>query len=172
MKKRVLIVLLMIILVAGFFWTQSRYPALDEKALMVGAAIDADSLSFNAILTIEDSMPMLQKIPYATINWIYTNKEGMTFGLILAALFLTLLHFIPHHHNKNTFLNTFKGTLIGAPLGVCVNCSAPIAKAMYKGGSELETSLATMFSSPTLNIIVITLLFTLFPLYLATTKTG
>lgn len=41
---------------------------------------------------------------------------------------------------------------------------------MYEGGRSLQTSLAVMFSSPTLNIIVLTMLFTLFPFHLALIK--
>ncbi len=41
---------------------------------------------------------------------------------------------------------------------------------MYEGGRSLQTSLAVMFSSPTLNIIVLTMLFTLFPFYVALIK--
>jgi len=59
---------------------------------------------------------------------------------------------------------------VGTPLGVCVNCAAPVAKGMHDGGARLETTLATMFSSPTLNIVVLTMLFSMFPLYLVVIK--
>jgi len=60
--------------------------------------------------------------------------------------------------------------LLGAPLGVCVNCAAPIGQAMLKGGSRVEVALATMFASPTFNVIVLGMLLTLFPWYLAALK--
>ena len=56
------------------------------------------------------------------------------------------------------------------PLGVCVNCAAPIAKGLYAGGARAETTLAAMIASPTLNIVVLTMLFGLFPFYMALTK--
>ena len=62
------------------------------------------------------------------------------------------------------------GMFVGTPLGVCVNCVAPIAKGMYEAGSKMETALAVMFSSPTLNIIVLTMLFSIFPFYMALAK--
>ena len=65
--------------------------------------------------------------------------------------------------HRSGFVNTLIGVAVGAPLGVCVNCSAPVAKGMHDGGARLETTLATMFSSPTLNIIVLTMLFSIFP---------
>jgi hypothetical protein len=60
--------------------------------------------------------------------------------------------------------------MIGTPLGVCVNCAAPIAQGMLKGGSRVETALGTLFSSPTFNVIVLGIVFTLFPWYLAALK--
>jgi len=168
MQKRVFIIGFLILIMAGVFWTQSRYPALNDKAS--GDIITEDSLSFDALLSIKGSAPVYQKILFSTINWIYTNKEGMIFGVLLATAFLTLIGYLHRHGGKNPFINAFKGTLIGAPLGVCVNCAAPIAKGMYKAGSSMGTSLATMFSSPTLNIVVLTMLFSLFPLYMTITK--
>src|SRR6059058_4989786 len=58
----------------------------------------------------------------------------------------------------------------GTPLGVCVNCAAPIAQGMLKGGSRVETALATLFSSPTFNIIVLGIVVSIFPWYLAALK--
>ena len=58
--------------------------------------------------------------------------------------------------------------LFGAPLGVCVNCATPIAQGLYAAGARLETALATLISSPTLNIIVISMSFTLLPWPIAT----
>ena len=83
---------------------------------------------------------------------------------------MTLFKYLPRYRSQNRFLNSLYGLATGTPLGVCVNCVAPIAKAMYEGGRSIQTSLAVMFSSPTLNIIVLTMLFTLFPFYLALIK--
>jgi uncharacterized membrane protein YraQ (UPF0718 family) len=59
---------------------------------------------------------------------------------------------------------------IGAPLGVCVNCAAPIAKGIYQAGARAETTLSAMMASPTMNIVVLTMLFSIMPFYLAVTK--
>ena len=83
---------------------------------------------------------------------------------------MTLFKYLPRYRSRNRFLNSLYGLATGTPLGVCVNCVAPIAKAMYEGGRSIQTSLAVLFSSPTLNIIVLTMLFTLFPFYLALIK--
>lgn len=62
--------------------------------------------------------------------------------------------------------------MIGAPLGVCVNCAAPIAKGIYEAGARAETTLSAMIASPTLNIVVLTMAFALLPFEVAAVKLG
>ena len=58
----------------------------------------------------------------------------------------------------------------GNPLGVCANCVAPIGRAFYASGMSTESVLATMFSSPTLNVVVLAMTFTLFPVQVGVLK--
>ena len=169
-NKRVLILSTIIVATATIFWTGSRYPSLDQKAIMGGSTALEDPLAFEASLQIQPNHGTVQRIAYTTVNWVETNLEGMTFGLIIGACLLTLISLIPARGTSNGFANTLIGAAIGTPLGVCVNCSAPVAKGMHDGGARLETTLATMFSSPTLNIIVLTMLFSIFPIYLTVIK--
>ena len=94
----------------------------------------------------------------------------MAFGLVVGACFLTMISLIRVRGHRNGFVNTLIGMVLGTPLGVCVNCSAPVAKGMHDGGARIETTLATMFSSPTLNIVILSMLFSIFPLYLVVIK--
>jgi len=169
-NKRTLFVLAVIIVTAVSFWSGSRYPSLDEKSIMGGSARLEDPLSFEASIQIQPSDGLVTRIVSTTINWLETNLEGMAFGLMIGACLLTLIGLIPTRGHRNGFVNTLIGAGIGAPLGVCVNCAAPVAKGMHDGGARLETTLATMFSSPTLNIIVLSMLFSIFPLYLVVIK--
>ncbi|MEM7427078.1 MAG: FG-GAP-like repeat-containing protein [Pseudomonadota bacterium] len=162
--------LLTIAIIAGFFWGFSRYPDLDDKAIMSGAIQLEDPLSFEAILPLQDGMPVWQKVLYTWINWLYTNHRGMTFGVLFGAVFLTVFRYLRRRSFSGAFSNTMFGMVLGAPLGVCVNCAAPIARGLYAGGTRAETTLAAMVSSPTLNIVVLTMLFSIFPFYLAVTK--
>lgn len=118
-----------------------RYPAIDEKPAMAGETVMGDVLSFEAAFESDTNDPLWLKIGHSTVNWMLTNRQGMTFGV-----------------------------LIGAPPGVCVNCAAPIAYGMRNEGVRNETSLAVTFASPTLNIIVLAMMFSVLPLYLAVTK--
>jgi len=167
---RFLIAAALLITVVALFWTSSRYPSLDDKALMGGAIHLEDPLSFEAVIPVEPDFPIWKKVVFTTINWIDTNRQGMTFGIIMGALLLTLLRYIRRVSFKNSFLNAGLGLLIGAPLGVCVNCAAPIAKGMYAGGARAETMLAAMIASPTLNIVVLTMMISLLPGYIVVTK--
>jgi len=169
-NKRILFVFTVIVVAAVSFWSGSRYPSLDEKSIMGGSARLEDPLSFEASIQIQPSDSIVRRIVSTTINWLETNLEGMAFGLMIGACLLTLIGLVPARGHRNGFVNALIGIGIGSPLGVCVNCAAPVAKGMHDGGARLETTLATMFSSPTLNIVVLSMLFSLFPLYLTVIK--
>ena len=170
-KKRIAIIAVLITLLLAYFWLGSRYPAIDEKAAMAGEVVLEDALSFEAHFPVEAGDPVWERIAYSTLNWVITNRQGMTFGVLLASLILTLLQLLPQKSTpRRTIRDILKGVLIGAPLGVCVNCAAPIAYSMRKQGVATETSLATMFASPSLNIIVLAMMFSILPPWLAMTK--
>lgn len=169
-EKRLFFAVLLCILLALVFWTQSRYPALNEKAMMSGAIQLEDPLGFEAKFPLTEVMTTPERIFFSTLNWINTNKKGMTFGILFAAAFLTLFGYLRRRSFRGGFANSFLGLVIGAPLGVCANCAAPIGKGMYAAGVRAETALSAMVASPTLNIIVLTMAFSLLPFYMAVTK--
>ena len=132
---------------------------------MAGETVMGDVLSFEAHFPVEPTDPLWQKIIYSTINWVITNRQGMTFGVLLATLVLSLLQLRRQVSGRaSVFKDTLKGMVVGAPLGVCVNCAAPIAYGMSKQGTRKGTSLATMFASPTLNIVVLAMTFSVLSL--------
>lgn len=159
-----------VVVLAYLFWTGSRYPALDEKAMMSGAIRLEDPLGFEAWFTLTPDMSLIERIFFSTLNWINSNKKGMTFGILFAAAFLTLVPYLAARSFRGGFANAALGMVIGTPLGVCVNCAAPIARGMYSAGLRAETTLAAMIASPTLNVVVLTMLFSLLPVYMAVAK--
>lgn len=171
-NRRVVILVAFIGVVVACFWLVSRYPALDEKAAMSGTAAFEDPMTHQAHFHVPDKAPLYTRVFYTTLNWYETNWKGMAFGLVLAGAFLTLLSYLPKQTSDRRFKNSLMGMLVGTPLGVCVNCVAPIAKSLYDAGSKMETALAVLFSSPTLNIVVLTMLFSIFPLHMALLKLG
>ena len=169
-NRKFIILLIFIIAVVSSFWLVSRYPALDIKAALSGSEAFEDPLTHQAHFHAPRKADFITRVVYTTLNWYETNWRGMAFGLVLAAGFYTLLKTIPRQSSDRRFRNSFMGMFVGTPLGVCVNCVAPIAKGMYEAGSKMETALAVMFSSPTLNIVVLTMLFSIFPFYMAVMK--
>jgi len=168
--RRVAYAFALLVTLAATFWMIARYPDLDDKALMGGAITLEDPLSFEAAIPITEDQSVVERIAFTTLNWLSTNRNGMLFGVLLGAVFLTLLGYINKRSFRGLFSNTLLGASVGMPLGVCVNCAAPIAKGLYAGGARAETTLAAMIASPTLNIVVLTMLFGLFPFYIALTK--
>ena len=149
--------------IASFFWIDSRYPALLKK-LHNGAAIKTSGvLSFDAKFPVAPQMPLATRIERTTVNWMWTNRIGMTFSLFFGAAVLTLLPLLPRRRFRSPAANTALGAITGVPLGVCANCVAPIGQSLYQGGASSTTVLATMISSPMLNLVVLTMVFALFP---------
>jgi uncharacterized membrane protein YraQ (UPF0718 family) len=169
-NRRFTILLIFLICVACSFWLVSRYPALDTKAALSGTEAFEDPLTNEAHFHASRNADFYTRVMITTLNWYQTNWRGMAFGLLIAACFFTLLKYMPREPSDKRFRNSLMGMFVGTPLGVCVNCVAPIAKGMFEAGSKMETALSVMFSSPTLNIIVLTMLFSIFPFYMALAK--
>ena len=170
--RRIALAALLCAAIALAFWSGSRYPALNEKALMGGTSVLEDPLGFEAVMPVDPADPLLLRVTATTVNWISTNRQGMTFGLLLAAAFMSLVRLLSDWTLRGSFANSLAGVALGAPLGVCVNCAAPIARGLHGAGARLETSLAAMISSPTLNVVVLAMLISLFPPYMVAIKLG
>jgi len=164
------IAILLVVAIAVTFWTTSRYPRLDEKAQMVGIVPLEGPITFTSIYAVDPESPLLVRVLQTAANWANENKKGMTFGLLFAAALLTVAAFVRRRRDPGAAGATLLGVVIGTPLGVCVNCAAPIARGLHASGVRLETTLAAMVSSPTLNVVVLTMVFTLFPLYVVLIK--
>ncbi|MEM9101014.1 MAG: FG-GAP-like repeat-containing protein [Pseudomonadota bacterium] len=167
--KRMTVIAVLAIAITLFFWMGSRYPDLNTKALMANSGSVQDTLTVWPILSIHESMPLAQKILFSTINWIHNNLKGMTFGVIIGGCAFAFLPLLQLKAGGGRWTNAFYGMLIGTPLGVCVNCAAPVFKGILQS-KRLELAFAMMMSSPTLNIVVLTMVFSLFPWHLALIK--
>jgi uncharacterized membrane protein YraQ (UPF0718 family) len=149
--------------IASYFWVDSRYPSLMKK-LHSGTSIKTSGvLSFDAKMPVSSDMPLATRIERTSVNWMWTNRVGMTFSLFFGAALLTLLPLLPRRRFQSAAANTALGVVSGVPLGVCANCVAPIGQSLYQGGASATTVLATMISSPLLNVVVLTMVFALFP---------
>jgi len=128
------------------------------------------ALGFDAVVEIKESFSTVEKIFWNTINWLNTNRKGMTFSFVFGSFFLALMPCLNLKQSLSGFKSALLGLGIGAPLGVCVNCAAPIARAMQASGYALQTSLAALIASPSLNIVVIMMAFSMFPFHMVATR--
>ncbi|MFN2549565.1 MAG: FG-GAP-like repeat-containing protein [Myxococcales bacterium] len=166
---RIPIAVLVIAVICANFWIGSRYPSLQGKASADPNEALSTPLGFERFFPEPPQQQVLRHIGWTALEWGITNRQGMTFGLLLAAAMLTLLPLL-RRTSGGKLAGAVRGMLVGAPLGVCVNCAAPIAQGMLDGGSRVETALAALFASPTFNVIVLGIVFSIFPWYLAILK--
>lgn len=136
----------------------------------MGDATITLGLSFDTLQELQQNTSLFKQVWIHFINWCYTNWKGMTFGFLFSALFLSLFQELRYRPGKNRWLNAMLGIFIGAPLGVCANCVTPIAKSTQKAGHPFQTVMSIIFSSPSLNIVALTMSFTLLPPVFAWTK--
>ncbi len=168
-RRRTLTIILMAI-IATIFWVDSRYPAL-LKRYHAGTQIKATgTLTFGTVYAVDRSMPYPTRVWRTTVNWLDANRVGMTFSFLFGPAALAFLSTLRRRRTKSRYLNTLLGTMAGVPLGVCSNCIAPIARGFYASGMSRESVLAAMFASPALNLVVLAMTFTLFPMSLALLK--
>ncbi len=162
--------LLLLATIAGIFWVDSRYPAL-LKRYHAGVQVKAaGALTFQTVYPVNRSMPFRTRVWRTTVNWLDANRIGMTFSFLFGPAALTFLAMIGRRRTSSIFLNTLFGAAAGAPLAVCTNCIAPIARGFYAAGLSTESVLAAMFASPALNVVVLAMTFALFPAEVAVLK--
>jgi uncharacterized membrane protein YraQ (UPF0718 family) len=168
-RSRTLAVSLMVV-IAGTFWVDSRYPAL-LKRYHVGTQVKAaGALTFGTVYPVDRTMPLSIRVWRTSINWLDANRIGMTFSFLFGPAALTFLAMVRRRRTGSRYLNALVGAVVGAPLAVCSNCVAPIARGFYASGMSTESVLAAMFASPALNVVVLAMTFALFPLPIALLK--
>jgi uncharacterized membrane protein YraQ (UPF0718 family) len=157
------VAIILALAIAGFFWIDSRYPSLLKKYHSGSHVKIAGAITFDAVYAVDRTMPFTTRVWRTSVNWLHANEIGMTFGFFFAAASLTLVATFPRRRTGNVYLNSLIGVATGMPLGVCSNCVAPIGRGLYASGMSTESVLAAMFSSPTLNVVVLAMVFALFP---------
>ena len=149
--------------VLALFGFGSRYPSLFHKAQTLGHHEVASFIWTEQLMALPANPTFVDRVVASIANWIWSMRIGMSFGLAIGALFHTLFEFYPPKLGGNLYLNTLKGIMTGAPAGVCVNCAVPIACGITRGKANIESALSFMFSSPTLNFVVISMIFASMP---------
>jgi len=147
------------------FWFGSRYPQLFHKAEDMGHHELVSYIYNSELIKASVQAGFVERWWASFVNWIWSMRIGMSFGLALGALLHTVFEFYPPKLGGNIYMNTLKGIVMGAPAGVCVNCAVPVACGITRGKANVEAALGFMFSSPTLNFIVVSMVFAGLPWY-------
>jgi uncharacterized membrane protein YraQ (UPF0718 family) len=168
-RSRTVAVVLMVA-IAGIFWVDSRYPALLQRYHAGTQVKVAGALTFGTVYLVDRTMPLATRVWRTSVNWLDANRIGMTFAFLFGPAALTFLALVRRRRSGSRYLNALVGAVVGAPLAVCSNCVAPIARGFYASGMSTESVLAAMFASPALNIVVLAMTFALFPASIALLK--
>jgi hypothetical protein len=166
---RPVILVIAALMILCVFWFASRYPHVLAKKAHLGETIPTMAWS-HEVLHVAADAPLWQKIMCGAVNWLDSMKIGMTFGVLFGALLHTCLRCYPLKIGRNLYLNSLKGALVGAPAGVCANCSVPMACGVTRGHGRVEVALGFLFSSPSFNLVVVAMTFTALPLTMGLTK--
>ena len=73
--KPFIILLLAALALVVHFWTTSRYPSLNAKAVLASSA-PLSSLGFHPVFEIKPEFPFWKKVLLDTLNWMDTNRKG------------------------------------------------------------------------------------------------
>jgi len=157
------------LMITGVFWFASRYPALLAKAHQTGHILPSMAYSHEVLPTVP-SDAVWKRVLYGALNWLDSMRVGMTFGVLFGAFLHTVLRYYPLRIGQNYALNSLKGALVGAPMGVCVNCGVPMACGVTRGHGRVEVALGYLFSSPTFNPVVMAMTFLFLPWYFGLAK--
>jgi uncharacterized membrane protein YraQ (UPF0718 family) len=161
-NKSFILGLIYLLSVAVVFWMTSRYPALSAKLSNMNS-IDLFGIGFDLNFVIVDTMPFYIKAIYTAGNWIFTNMQGMTFGILFGAGVITTLKTIDIRPSSSNIKNAIKAMFVGASLGVCSNCATPISESFRKSNFPKAFYIPLLMASPILNPIVLTISFSLLP---------
>jgi len=168
-RSRTLAIILMVA-IAGVFWVDSRYPALLKRYHAGTQVKAAGAITFGTVYAVDRTMPLTTRVSRTTVNWLDANRVGMTFSFLFGPAALVFLATVRRRRTNSAHLNALFGAAAGAPLAVCTNCIAPIARGLYASGMSVESVLAAMFASPALNVVVLAMTFALFPAPVALLK--
>jgi uncharacterized membrane protein YraQ (UPF0718 family) len=168
-RSRTLAIILMVA-IAGVFWVDSRYPTLLKRYHAGTQVKAAGAITFGTVYAVDRTMPLTTRVWRTTVNWLDANRVGMTFSFLFGPAALVFLATVRRRRTNSVYLNALFGAAAGAPLAVCTNCIAPIARGLYASGMSVESVLAAMFASPALNVVVLAMTFALFPAPVALLK--
>ena len=175
LKKKRLVGLVLLAVLLGLFLWFNRIPKLDTVAEDLISATAPAIQCFQG-LCIDDSPESSLLDRWWDFSLIYLKlvAVGMTFAFVIAGL--THAFLVPPEANRGWSDRGIKGSLrglvIGPVMNLCSACIVPISSAFRRRGAGVETTLAIVQGSSTLNLPALIMVVAVFPPVLAGSRIG
>ena len=153
-KKRVVGACLLIALLA-LFLAFNRIPKLDTVRADLVAATATDQQCFQGFcVEAEKDTPLLLRWWDTAFTYLRLVTLGMAFAFLVAGV--TEAFLLPNGQSFGLQIRglqgSFRGLVVGPVLNLCSACIVPISAAFRSRGASIETTLAIVHSSSTLNL--------------------
>ena len=169
-RRAVGVVLLAALLLA--FLLFNRMPKLDTVRADLDAAVAPRAECFQGFCA-ESTAPLLSRWWRFSTTYLGLVTIGMTFGFVVAGLTEAFLFPGPGRPRFSSGVwGALRGTLVGQPMTLCSACIVPIAAAFRQRGAAIESTVAIVQGSSTLNLPALFMAFVVFTPMLAGSRLG
>ena len=175
LKKKRLVGLVLLAVLLGLFLWFNRIPKLDivEEDLV---SATASAVQCFQGLCIDDTpeLSLLERWWKFSLTYLKLIALGMTFAFVIAGL--THAFLIPPEAGSGWSARGIKGSLrglmIGPAMALCSACIVPVSSAFRRRGAGVETTIAIVQGSSTLNLPALIMAVMVFPPVLAGSRIG
>lgn len=114
-------------------------------------------------------LPFLLSLGARAVNYLVIVWPALLFGVLIGGWVRAFISpkDVRRLLGSGVVRQQLVGGIVGMPLMLCSCCIAPIFSSVQERGARLGSSLAIMFSSPSLNLAALVLTFLLFPMEIA-----
>ena len=175
LKKKRLVGLVLLAVLLGLFLWFNRIPKLDTvEADLVSATAPAVKCFQGLCIDDTPELSLLDRWWDFSLTYLKLIALGMTFAFVVAGL--THAFLIPPEANSGWSDRGIKGSLRGLVIGpamtLCSACIIPVSSAFRRRGAGVETTLAIVQGSSTLNLPALIMAVMIFPPVLAGSRIG
>ena len=168
-KRRAVGVALFAVLLAAFLLF-NRVPKLDTVQADLDAAVAPTAECFQGFCA-ESTAPLLSRWWHFSTTYLRLVTVGMAFGFLVAGLTEAFLFPGPSTPRLSSGVwGALRGTFVGQPMTLCSACIVPIAAAFRQRGAGIESTVAIVQGSSTLNLPALFMAFVVFTPMLAGTR--
>ena len=153
-KKRTVGVCLLVVLLT-LFLIFNRIPKLDTVRADLAEATATEEQCFQGFcVETRPDTPLLTRWWDTSVTYLRLVALGMTFAFLVAGV--TEAFLFPSGHNRalsgQGLRGSLKGLIVGPAMNLCSACIVPISAAFRGRGSSIETTVAIVQGSSTLNL--------------------